>query len=571
MRSIRNLLFLVICLSTITISYAGEGVETSPTETAPIEYQTYTVKPNDTLFIIAAYFNTTPRTIANLNNISNPNLIITGQELKIPQTEAPAPIPNTTRYTVRRGETLAQIAKKFETTVETLRQLNTIINQDLIFAGQIINVPLSEADALNTPEPTAQPTVELTQQPEVTSSAPSVEPTTEVDPTLEIEPTLAIEPTPAPTESILLTEEPLPTIEEPTAIPTLTVEAEPDPVFSAGIEVYYEGQDIANIVSHINELDLAWVRVRIDWRHIEPEQGVYNFNELDSLINMFYANNRQILATVTNAPDWARSSSDENGPPDDLSLFGGFLEALLIRYDTKISAYQIWDEPNLRRNWNCDRKICDREYIDLVQLASAIIWNNHPTIRVISAGLAPTRFNDSINAIDDRVFLENQLANGLGLFVDGIGVHPGGEANPPDATCCQAVNDITSHYENEVFYFLENLRGYHQIVTSYGLIDTPLWVTKFGWGTGEDVTVPSNPNQPHYSIRYTSLIEQAIYIPRALELGQELGYIEAMFINNLNGCHITLAGGLPELCFPSLIGADGLPRPVYSAVQGLNN
>lgn len=564
MRQIKVLLLLILCFSAIHLALAGEASPPTPSSTEAEDYQTYTVKPNDTLYTIAAYFNTTPRELARLNNLTNANIIITGQVLKVPLTDSLPETPNTTRYTVQRGETLAQIAKKFETSVAVLRQLNDIANQNLIFAGQIINVPLSniEIEAPLEPSATLQPSaltpapteaVTITETPTMTEQAletvtATLEPQSPVEPTEDVEIEITLEATAIPE-----------------AMPTFL----PSTHFHSGVEIYFEEQDLHNISAHIQTLDLAWVRLRVDWRHIEPEQGIYHFAELDTLINTLHADQRYILLTITNAPSWARSSGEENGPPDDLALFGAFLQTLLIRYDDQISAYQIWDEPNLRRNWNCERKICEQDYIELVQLASTIIKSHNPDLKVISAGLAPTRFNDYINAIDDRIFLAGLLSNDLGSFVDGIGVHPGGEANPPDAICCEAVNDITSHYENEVFYFLENLQGYHQLITAQGLANTPLWVTKFGWGTGEDVNVPSNPNQPHYSIRYTNLTEQAIYIPRALELGQELGYVEAMFIHNLNGCDITLAGGLPELCFPSLVGPDGLPRPAYTAVQNL--
>jgi LysM repeat protein len=566
MRQIRVLLFLMMSISAIHMAWAGEAPDsTTPTPAEQEEYQTYTVKPNDTLYLIAVHFNTTPRTIASLNNLTNPNVIVTGQVLKIPYPVALPALPNITRYTVQRGETLAQIAKKFDTTTIVLSQLNDITNPNLIFAGQIINVPLTVTDGEHpviTPTAEIEPTFIVEQTPE--AQAP-LETETPVPPQ-PTETPFSFDATEIPTE--VATETPSMPVEiEPT--PDLVTTEIPSTTFYSGVEVYYEGQDLLNINAHLQTLDLPWIRLRVDWRHIEPEQGVYEFAELDTAINTFYADNRSILLVITNAPAWARTTSEENGPPDDLALFETFLQTLLTRYDDQISAYQIWDEPNLRRNWNCDRRICELDYIELLQLASTTIWNHNPNILVISAGLAPTRFNDYINAIDDRIYLEGLLSNGLGMFVDGIGIHPGGEANPPDSVCCEAVNNITSHYENEVFYFLANLQGYHQIISAHGLVNVPLWVTKFGWGTGEDVNPPSNPNQPHYSIRYTSLTEQAIYIPRALELGQELGYIQAMFINNLNGCYVTLAGGLPELCFPSLIGPDGLPRPAYSAVQNL--
>jgi LysM repeat protein len=49
-----------------------------------VKEQTYTIMPGDTLTKIAAKFNTTVECLVKANNISNPDLIIAGQTLKIP-------------------------------------------------------------------------------------------------------------------------------------------------------------------------------------------------------------------------------------------------------------------------------------------------------------------------------------------------------------------------------------------------------------------------------------------------------------------------------------------------------
>lgn len=74
--------------------------------------------------------------------------------------ESPTPEPTalteTFDYTVKPGETLALIADKFQTEVQTLRQLNYLID-DNIFAGQILVVPYVEgmtAEGAPTPSPT---------------------------------------------------------------------------------------------------------------------------------------------------------------------------------------------------------------------------------------------------------------------------------------------------------------------------------------------------------------------------------------------------------------------------------
>ena len=97
----------------------------------------YIVKKGDTLSQIARNFNTTVSTITSLNpNIQNPNLIYIGQKITL--------ISNTsnnnlnTLYIVQKGDTLSKIANKYNTTVQQLVSLNGIKNPNLIYPNQKI-------------------------------------------------------------------------------------------------------------------------------------------------------------------------------------------------------------------------------------------------------------------------------------------------------------------------------------------------------------------------------------------------------------------------------------------------
>lgn len=98
--------------------------------------QTYTVVPGDTLSSIAARYRTTVAELAALNNILNPNLIYPGQVLNIPTFSAPV-----SSYTVRSGDTLSSIANRFDTSVQELVSLNAIPNPNLIYPGQVLRLP----------------------------------------------------------------------------------------------------------------------------------------------------------------------------------------------------------------------------------------------------------------------------------------------------------------------------------------------------------------------------------------------------------------------------------------------
>ncbi len=99
----------------------------------------YTVQPNDSLYKIAQMFNTSVDKIMAANGLTNTNLSI-GQRLIIPNGQVtPSPSePNT--YVVQSGDSLWSIAKKWNTTVEELKRINGLSNNNLSL-GQVLKIP----------------------------------------------------------------------------------------------------------------------------------------------------------------------------------------------------------------------------------------------------------------------------------------------------------------------------------------------------------------------------------------------------------------------------------------------
>ena len=97
----------------------------------------YTVKAGDTLWSIAKRYNTTVEELMKLNNLNN-DLLSIGKVLIIPTTKSMS--TNTNMYTVKAGDTLWNIAKRYNTTVEELMNLNNL-NNDLIMIGRELILP----------------------------------------------------------------------------------------------------------------------------------------------------------------------------------------------------------------------------------------------------------------------------------------------------------------------------------------------------------------------------------------------------------------------------------------------
>lgn len=107
-----------------------EEIDPEPTTD---DYFDYEIQSGDTLSEIAEKFNTTVDMLVLLNNIDNPDLIYAGDFIKIPNTKEEY-------YTIQSGDTLSEIAEKYNTTVDELVRLNNIENPNLIYAGDTIRI-----------------------------------------------------------------------------------------------------------------------------------------------------------------------------------------------------------------------------------------------------------------------------------------------------------------------------------------------------------------------------------------------------------------------------------------------
>ena len=101
--------------------------------------QSYTVKKGDTLSEIAEKYKTTHQRLAAYNGILDPDKIIVGQVIKIPGDVNLSPQFKT--YKVQRGDTLSEIAVKHGTTFQELAAYNGISDPDKIITGQILKIP----------------------------------------------------------------------------------------------------------------------------------------------------------------------------------------------------------------------------------------------------------------------------------------------------------------------------------------------------------------------------------------------------------------------------------------------
>ncbi len=104
------------------------------------------VRKGESLSRIAKRYNTTAKKIAWYNNISSENYIVAGQLLKIPQAGSyasrgkPAEQRRTIDYSVKRGDSLWVLAKRYNTTTKKIKELNNLGSVNL-HIGQKLKIP----------------------------------------------------------------------------------------------------------------------------------------------------------------------------------------------------------------------------------------------------------------------------------------------------------------------------------------------------------------------------------------------------------------------------------------------
>lgn len=301
-----------------------------------------------------------------------------------------------------------------------------------------------------------------------------------------------------------------------------------------GIQAHYNfdvpGWDRS--LQQIAALRVGWLKLQANWKWLQPEAaGQFDQNFRLFQLHVQEADKRgfKILLSIAKAPDWTRHvDRTEDGPPDDLNHLTWFIQRLLEKLGPYIDAIEIWNEPNLKREWTGNRPLGGGSYMELFRIGYDAIRAYSPDIIVVTAGLAPTG-NHSGVSVDDRAYLRQMYQAGLARYTDAkIGIHPYSWGNPPDFLCCNNV-DGQGWDDQPQFFFLQTIRDYSNIIAANN-DKAPLWVTEFGWATWEDFPTQA----PEIWMAYNSAIDQRDYALRAFEIGQSQANIELMFLWNLS-------------------------------------
>ncbi len=377
---------------------------------------------------------------------------------------------------------------------EVAKSTTDVVVKELVAPAEMVvtEVPptpeLTEADVLS--EPTESP-VELTPSDLVIAeTATAVSASTAV----AVVPTEGTASTPAPTS---------------TTAPVVSGSTQ----FSLGGQVIHGG---LLALDKMQAMKMSWVKIQ-------------NYDlggaTLEGDIQNAHSNGLKILVSVKDNANHTRITA-----LDYQEQFIQYLERVAI---LGADAIEVWNEPNLDREWPADQ-MGGANYTELLKKAYPRIKAANPNTIVISAALSPTgAFSGGCGSIgsvygcDDKPFLQAMVNAGALNYLDCVGMHYNEGLLSPSATS----GDPRGNSQHYTRYFRGMLDTYGEILGGARSI----CLTEIGYLSGEEWGyLPSafswNPASPVNM----SVAQHADYLGQAVTLARQTGNIRLMIIFNVD-------------------------------------
>jgi hypothetical protein len=298
--------------------------------------------------------------------------------------------------------------------------------------------------------------------------------------------------------------------------PTVNVdEIMSSPDYGVQVFLFWREEVADRDLQLVHEAGLRWVKQEIPWREVEGHaKGVWQWDTPDRIIDQIEAHQLKVIIRLGSQPAWAAPDLPlpEVGPPKNLQDFYDYVFAVASRYRGRVEAYQIWNEPNLAREWG-NRPPNPAEYVELLKVGYQAVKAADPQAIVISAGLAPTTRDDAA-AMPDVYFIQGMYEAGAAAYFDTLGVHAAGFKSPPETDPAVIATDPTLNNNDNAPEELRRAYGFRHvedvraIMVRNGDAAKKIVVLEFGW------TIDPRPDSP-YRWHAVTPEQQDKYLQRA--------------------------------------------------------
>jgi polysaccharide biosynthesis protein PslG len=256
-----------------------------------------------------------------------------------------------------------------------------------------------------------------------------------------------------------------------------------DPPFTSltyGVQAFlwWDPTTAAIRLDQIRTMVFSHVKQTFSWKDVQPLRDEWHFEESDRIVDEVQRRGLRLVARLSDTPGWALPAelySDDflDSPPADFADFATYCGTIASRYVGRIDAYQIWNEPNLSREWG-GRPPDAAGYVGLLKACSDAIRAADPDAIIISAGLAPTGTYDAA-AIPDDLYLQRLYDAGFQPYADVVGVHAPGYSNPERSP------DEAVRRGSQRFFTFRRVEDLRRIMVANGDARRQMAILETGW------------------------------------------------------------------------------------------
>ena len=331
----------------------------------------------------------------------------------------------------------------------------------------------------------------------------------------------------------------------------------PSPDYGMHVFMWWKPDTALRDLGLVQEMGFTWVKQKFPWREIEGiEKGQYDWYRTDYIVTETAKAGLKLLVRLDQQPYWSEPADNqwqENGPPGDMADFADFCGAVAARYRGRIGAYQVWNEPNLSREWG-NRPPDPAAYTELLAACYTAIKAADPAAVLVSAGLAPTG-TDNDAAMPDTAFLQEMYDAGAAAYFDVLGANAPGYKAPPELDPAAAVAPEYGGGRWFAFRHVEDLRA---MMVANGDGHKQVAILELGWTTDQV--------NPDYAWHAVDEATQADYLVRAYQYAVAhwrpwVGLMTTIYIAEWEWTPEN------EQWWWAVVLPDGTPRPAYFALK----
>ncbi|MCT7656845.1 Ig-like domain-containing protein [Mycobacterium deserti] len=189
-------------------------------------------------------------------------------------------------------------------------------------------------------------------------------------------------------------------------------------------EMYFFTQaETETTLDLLKQAGVTDIRILVPWMGVEYTDDSWSWANVDRMVNAAAARDIEVLAVLNSPPVWASVPNVPvlAGRPADPQEFAEYAGMVATRYAGKISAYEIWNEPNYWGFWAPGPNAA--QYTELLKAAYPVIKAADPNAVVVAGSVASVLdfFNITTNPVR---FVEEMYAAGAAGYFDALSVHP---------------------------------------------------------------------------------------------------------------------------------------------------